>query len=207
MPKKTTYMKNSVWMSPLIRFTQRIRITGQENIPKEGGYILASNHLAAKDVFLLGGSCPRQLYFIAKKELFSIPLVRGFIKAFGAIKIDRGGNDVGAIRAAVNKVKEGNIVAIFPQGHRYPGVDPEKTEVKNGLGLIAHKAGCPVIPAFIKVKNHRYRPFRRIDIYFGKPIEQNELFTGSPSSAEYERATKLVFSKILSLGKDENIIN
>ena len=197
-------MKNHVWMAPLIRFLQRITVHGLENVPEDGGYILASNHIAARDVFLLGASCPRQINFIAKKELFSIPVVGAFMKAFGAIKIDRGGNDVGAIRAAINSVKDGNIVAVFPQGHRYPGSNPAETPIKSGIGLIAYKSARPVIPAYIKVKKHKYCLFRKIEIYFGKPIEQNELSFTSGGNEEYEKAARLVFNKVVSLGNNNS---
>ena len=200
--KRTAYMKNHFWMSPTIKFLNRIKVHGAENIPEKGGYILACNHIAAKDVFLLGASAKRQFFFITKKELFAIPLVRSFIKAFGGIKIDRGGNDVGAIRTSIDYLKNGKIVAIFPQGHRCPGQDPAKTPIKNGLALLAHKSKADVIPAFIKTKNNKYRPFRRIDIYFGKPIPYEELSLTNGGREEYENTTKMVFSRMLSLGED-----
>lgn len=198
--KKTAYMKTHRIVAPFIRFFNRIRVTGLENVPKEGGYIVCSNHIAAKDVFLIGASFRRQLRFIAKKELFSIPIVGSVMKAFGAVKLDRGGKDVAAIKKSVEVLKEGDLLAIFPQGHRYPGVDPRKTEVKNGVSLIAYRSGADILPVFIQTKNNRYRIFRRVNIIIGKPIRNEELSINAPKQEQYERATRYLFSKLISLG-------
>ena len=118
----------------------------------------------------------------------------------GAVKLDRGGNDVGAIRKSVEILKEGEILAVFPQGHRYPGVDPSTTEIKGGAALIANRSGCGVIPVFIKTKDNKYRIFRRVEVIFGKAIQNSELGFKSGERASYDEVSKLIFSKVLELG-------
>lgn len=198
--KRSFYMRAHRIIASPIRFFSRVKIFGKDNIPKEGSYIVCSNHIAAKDVFILGASCPRQLHFLAKKELFSIPVVGWLLKLLGAVKLDRGGNDIGAIRKSVEVLKGGELLAVFPQGHRYPGVDPRNTEIKGGAALIANRSGCGVIPVFIKTKNNKYRIFRMIEVIFGEPIQNSELGFSSSGRTLYDEVSKMIFSKVLELG-------
>ncbi len=203
--KKTPYMKLHVFFAPLIRFFQRIKVSGLENIPDYGGVIFCPNHIAIRDVFLVAASSKRQIRYLAKKELFSIPIISACVRFLGAIKLDRKGGDVAALKAAVNCVKEGDVVAVFPQGHRYPGVNPATTPTKNGAALIAYHSGADVIPVCIKTKNVKYGLFRKKEIIFGKPIKNSELgFTGG-GSAEYKAATEKIFAEVIKLGDFENL--
>ncbi len=198
--KKSIYMRTHKIVAAPIRFFNRIKVSGLENVPKEGGYIVCSNHIAAKDVFLIGASFPRQLRFIAKKELFSIPIISTLLKIFGAVKIDRGGNDVGAIRKSIELLNNGELLAIFPQGHRYPGVDPRTTETKSGTALIAFRSRADILPVFIQTKNNKYRLFRKINIIIGKPIKNSDLPIGEAGHKQYQIATDFIFSKLIELG-------
>ena len=200
MKKQSFYMKAHKVVAAPIRFFNRIKIYGAENIPSDGGFIVCSNHIAAKDVFLIGASCPRQLRFIAKKELFSIPVIGWFMKMLGAVKLDRGGNDIAAIRKSIELLSEGELVAIFPQGHRYPSVDPGSTEVKSGVSMIAYRSKSDILPVFIQTKNNKYKLFKKVNIIFGKPIKNNELGLFSAGKEAYDQAAKLIFSKVIELG-------
>ena len=198
--KKNLYLKIHSWLAPLVRFFQRIKVSGLENVDKEKGYIICANHIAAKDVILIAAAYPSQIRFIAKKELFSIPVLGWLIKKLGAIKLDRGGSDVAAIKTSVNLAKAGLNVAIFPQGHRYPAVDPTTTPTKNGAALIAYKSESDILPVFIKTKKNKYSFLRKIEIIFGKPIKNCELGFSSGGSDEYKAATDIIFAEILKLG-------
>lgn len=198
--KKTFYMRAHAVLAPMIRFFTGIRTHGKENIPGEGGYLLCANHIAVRDVILIGVTCPRQIKFVAKKELFSIPILKTVITAMGAVKLDRTGNDVAAMRKSIELAESGDIVSIFPQGHRHPGVNPAETPIKNGAGMIAYRAGCDVIPVFIKTKGNKYGIFKRVDIYYGKPIKNSELGFKNGGSDEYKAATELIFARLLELG-------
>lgn len=198
--RKSFYMKAHKVLAPVIRFFSGIKIHGKENIPSEGGYLLCSNHIAVRDVILIGATCPRQIKFVAKKELFSVPVLSSIIKALGAVKIDRGGNDVGALRKSIQLLDEGEIVSIFPQGHRYPSVDPSTTPIKNGTGMVAFRSGCDVIPVFIKTKGNKYGIFKKVEIFYGRPIRNASLGFTKGGSDEYEVATNIIFDAILQLG-------
>ena len=206
---KSLYRKLLPWLAPMIRFFQRIKPIGIENIPTaDKSYVICANHIAAKDVIMIGAAYPEPIRFVAKKELFSVPLLGRMIKSLGAIKLDRGGSDVAAIKTSVNLAKAGFNIAIFPQGHRYPGVDPSGTPTKNGAALIAYKSESDVLPVYIKTKNNKYRFLRKIEIIFGEPIKYSELGFVNGGAEEYAAATKKIFGEVLKLGgytpKDES---
>lgn len=198
--QKTFYMKAHKFLAPLIRFFTGIKVHGKDNIPKEGGFLLCANHIAVRDVLLIGATCPRQIKFVAKKELFSVPVLRSIMKAFGAVKLDRGGNDVAAIRKSIELVENGDIVSIFPQGHRYPAVDPSSTPIKSGAGMVAYRSGCDVIPVFIKTKGNKYGIFKKTEIFYGEPIKNSALGFKNGGKDEYDAATEMIFSEAIKLG-------
>ena len=193
-------MKLHGFLAPIVRFFQRITPVGLENIPTDKGYIICSNHIAAKDVIMIAAVYPKEIKFVAKKELFSVPILGWLIKKLGAVKLDRGGSDVAAIKASVNLAKSGSNVAIFPQGHRCPGLDPSTTQIKNGAALIAYKSEADVLPVYIKTKGVKYHFLGKIEIIFGKPIKNSELGFKNGGSEEYSEATRKIFNEILKLG-------
>jgi 1-acyl-sn-glycerol-3-phosphate acyltransferase len=92
---------------------------------------------------------------MAKKELFTIPVLGWLLKGLGAFPVDRSGSDVGAIKTAISLVGEGGCLGIFPQGHRYPETDPRETSVKNGAAMIAAKNGADIVPAYLWTKKKK----------------------------------------------------
>lgn len=198
--KKTAYQKLHFLLAPPIRFFQRTRVRGLENIPKDGPVMLCSNHIAIRDPILIAAVCKRQITFIGKKELFKVPIIGWLVKKLGAVPIDRSGADVGAIKTSVNVLKNGGALAIFPQGHRYPGVNPSTTPTKNGAALMIYRSKCDVIPVCIKTKGFKYNFFGKKEIIFGKMIPYSEFGFKNGGSEEYTAATKKIFGEILSLG-------
>lgn len=197
--RKTGYMKLYKWLAPFFRFIMRLHPHNLERFPKERGLIICANHISAFDVFSIAATAPRQITFIAKKELFSVPILGRIIKGLGAIKIDRGGADVGAIRAAVNQAKDDKAVAIFPQGHRYPEIIPSTTPIKNGAGMIAYHSKCDVLPVYIKTKKGKFRLFKRVDVFYGNVIPYSELGFTNGGTEEYKAASELIFKRINEL--------
>lgn len=183
------------------RFVMRLHPIGKENVPAAGGHILCINHVAAVDVISVAAVCPRQLRFLAKKELFRVPLLGWLIRRLGACPLDRGGSDVAAIKKTVSLASSGELVGIFPQGHRYPGKNPADTPIKNGAGMIAFRSGCDVIPVCLRMKKQKYALFRRVEVIFGKPITHAELFPyGEGNSEAYAAASRRIFDEICRLG-------
>ena len=178
----------------------RVRAVGKENIPKDGSLVLCANHIGIKDVFLIGISYPRQLFFLSKKEWFSVPVMSSIMRAWGAIPLDRGGRDVGALKNAVAVAKEGKTIALFPQGHRMPGINPKDTPVKSGAALIAYHAHADVLPVCIKTKDVKYKFMRKIEVIYGKPIKYSELGFEKGSIDEFKDATAKIFDEVCKLG-------
>ena len=177
-----------------------MRAVGKENIPKDGSLVLCANHIGIKDVFLIGITYPRQLFFLSKKEWFSVPVMSSIMRAWGAIPLDRGGRDVGALKNAVTVAKEGKTIALFPQGHRMPGINPKETSVKSGAALIAYHSHADVLPVCIKTKDVKYKFMRKVEVIYGKPIKYSELGFEKGSIGEFKDATEKIFNEICNLG-------
>ena len=142
------------------------RVEGLENIPAEGGFILCSNHISARDPFYLAIPVKeRYFHFMAKAELFRWKPLAAFVRALGGFPVDRGHSDLNAVRTALKLVADGHALALFPQGTR--SRDNARTPMLSGVSMIALRSRAPVIPAFI---DGPYRPFRRIRVCFGKPV-------------------------------------
>lgn len=194
------YMFLRFIVAPFYKFFARVKVIGKENIPKTGGLIICCNHIGVNDIFLLGTVFPRQIRFLAKKEWFSVPVLSSLMKVLGAVSLDRGGKDVGALKNAVNIVREGKQIAIFPQGHRYPGENPADTPIKSGAGLIAYHTHADVLPVCLKTKDQKYRFLRRIEVIIGKPIKYSELGFDKGGYGEFKDATDETFRRICELG-------
>jgi len=182
-----------------VRWFYRMDITGAENEPESGGCIVCSNHMSAHDVVIVAGSMKRQVRFFAKAELFKIPGLKQLITALGAYPIKRGAADVSAIKKTIGLLEEGEVVGLYPQGHRFPGVHPRDTEPKSGMGLIAYRSKVRVLPVSVVSKEFRIKPFRKTYVNIGKPIEFNELGFESGTKEEFEAVTKKVFDRIIEL--------
>lgn len=185
-----------------VRWLYRVRVTDGEKMPQSGGCIVCSNHTSLRDVLVLAASMHRQPRYMAKKELFRIPVLAQLIRALGAFPVDRGGADVGALKKAMAMINSGEAVTIFPQGTRYPGVDPRTTEPKSGVGMIAYHTKAPVVPVYIKTKKRHVLPFHRTEIICGDPILFDELGFESGGRGEYARASGIIFGKICELSDE-----
>ena len=193
------YRALKIILGPIIKFFMQIKPYGTENEQAEGPLIVCANHTAILDVLSLSITFKRQLRYLAKKELFKIPLLSQLITALGAYGVDRGRGDVAAIKKTLSILEEGQTVAMFPQGTRYIGVDPAESEVKSGVGMMVYRSKANVQPVFIRVKNYKYRFMRKKEVIVGKPIKYEEFGFTNGGSEEYERVAKLVFERILAL--------
>ena len=142
-------------------------VEGLENLPDEGAYIVCANHLHARDPFYLAVRVRnRMLHFMAKVELFKFKPVAAFLRGLEAFPVDRGHNDLNAVRTALKLLSEGHVLGLFPQGTR--SRDNSRTPMLTGVSMIALRAGKPVIPVYI---GGPYRLFRRTPVRIGKPVD------------------------------------
>ena len=193
----TFYQRIYKTFAPLVKRLYRIDASGTENIPA-GGAIIAANHTAFSDPIVISAAAGRQVRYMAKKELFVFPL-GPLIKVLGAYPVDRGGADVTSIRRTIALVENGELVGIFPQGHRHGGEDPRETEIKPGVGMIAAHTRAPVVPVFIGNKKMKTRMFRKNRVVIGRPIPFEELFPDGHGHTQYMTASRAVFSEICAL--------
>lgn len=189
---------------PAVSALYRIEVHGAENIP-EDGVIVASNHTSFADVLVLSAAAKRQVRYMAKKELFKIPLLAPLIRALGAYPVNRGGPDVSSIKRTIELIGQGELIGIFPQGHRYGGQDPRTTEIKAGIGMIAYRTKVPVLPVFLDSSCGKTRMFRKNIVTFGEPIRFEELEFVKGGMTEYTRAAQIIFDRVCEIkyGKSE----
>lgn len=158
-------------LAGLVRKVYRIEIVGKENEPENAPFLVCANHISNQDVVILAASLKHQVRFLAKAELFKVPLLGRLIRALGAYPVERGKGDVGAIKNTLKLIDEGEVVGIYPQGHRYAGMHPADTEVKGGIGLILTKKRIPVLPVAIQTKKFRVAMFfKKTKVIIGKPL-------------------------------------
>lgn len=188
-------------LAPVLRLLFGIKVTDAYKIP-EGGFLMCANHTALADVFVLSVASRKQIRYMAKKELFSIPVLKSLIRALGAYPVDRGGADVDSIKNTIKLLEDGEVVGIFPQGTRHPGEDPRSTKVKSGIGMVAWHSKADVLPVFIRAKGNKVRLFRRNEVIFGDIIKNSELGFEHGGIAEYRNASQYVFDRICDLSSD-----
>jgi len=184
--------------APVVRWAYRLQAVHAENLP-DTGCILASNHTAFDDVLIISAAARRQVRYMAKKELFKIPLLAQLITGLGAYPVNRGGADVGSIKRTIRMLEEGELIGIFPQGHRHGRSDPRTTEVKGGIGMIAYHTKSDVIPVFLDSRRGKTGIFRRNTVIFGKPIPYDQLGFVNGGVKEYQHAAELIFKKVCAL--------
>lgn len=177
-----SFYENAKKLSPIVKFIFNLRVEGAENLPSQGAVVLCCNHLANIDPVLLGSVIGRSLNFMAKAELFKVPLLKGLIKALGAFPVNRGAGDNAAINTAIAILERGDVLAMFPEGHRNK-VGGEPKQFKKGAALVSFRTGAVVVPAAIVCKG-KVRVFNRKLIRVGRPMTHEELgFTdGSPEN-------------------------
>lgn len=161
------------FVKPLLTLLLRPQIKGRGRIPIRGGCIVVANHESPIDPFVLGLACHRTIRFLAKRELFSSPVVRLFLWAFGSIPIERGGADHRALAAARDLVERGALIGMFPQGTCLPY---RHRPFKRGAARLALETGVPVVPVALVNTEKVLPPKRRkigltrVRILIGEPI-------------------------------------
>ena len=163
----------------------RTRFIDAERVP-EGGAILAGNHVSYLDPVLLWCGAPRPTRFMAKSELWDVPVVGWALPKLLAFPVRRGSADRAAISTATDLLGEGHLVGIFPEGTRQrDGSDDSLGEANEGVAFIAMRAGVPVVPVGIAGTDRAMPPgarlprFPRVTVVYGEPVHPEEFAEGS----------------------------
>lgn len=177
----------------IFRTVWRMRVYGAQNVPRSGPLIVACNHVSYLDPPLLGTACPRRIRYMAKQELFSIPVLGPFIAAVGAYPVDRKGSALSAIKRSVAVLKEGGAIGIFPEGTRNRD---GSGAVHSGVALLASLSGAPVLPACV-TGTLKAAQLARFEVIFGKAFSLPR--DRKATHEELEKFTQTVLRTIHSL--------
>ncbi len=186
----------------LLKVLVKFKKCGLQHVPEDGGAIIASNHAAYIDPTLLGAALPRELYFLAKKELFRNKLFGWFIHKFNAVPISRGAFDRKGLQRSVRLLEEGKVLVLFPEGTR--SKNGSLMEARPGIGKIALEAGVPVVPAYIQNSRKLARALfkgKGVGVTFGTPIEP-AWFIGIPKNKDGYRLVGQEIMKRIGLLKE-----
>ena len=184
-----------VW--PFVMLFYPMKFIGRENIP-EGGALVCANHSAAVDPFFLAFALGRKkrICAMAKESLLNIFFVGKVLKLIGTFGVRRGASDIHAVKYALEELKKGEYVVIFPEGTRVKS--REEGEPKTGAAMLACRTGVNVLPVYIPMKK---KPFRINRVYIGKPykmIPEGKRAT----SKDYDTFTADLMDRIYNLGDE-----
>lgn len=174
----------------------RVEKRGEENLPKEGAYILAPKHLSNWDPPLIVAKTKRNdVYILAKQELFVNKFVKFLAKKVHALPVKRNSQDTSVVKESVKALKQGNVLLLFPEGTRN-GIE-KHGKIHSGAVIMANMAKVPIIPVGIQAT---YKPFSKVVLNYGKPIEFTEKKLGKE---EIEETTKKLQDELIRLTNGE----
>jgi 1-acyl-sn-glycerol-3-phosphate acyltransferase len=169
----------------------RVEASGKENIPENGGVLLCSNHINNIDPILVGMMASRPVHFMAKEELFTVPVLGKLVPHLNAFPVKRGMSDREALRKGLAILKEGKVLGLFPEGTR--SKTGELGKGLAGAGFFALRTDAQIVPCAIIGP---YKPFNKVKVVYGKPIDLTGLRENKGSA---EQATELIMSEIRKL--------
>ncbi|MFB3160317.1 1-acyl-sn-glycerol-3-phosphate acyltransferase [Bacillus niacini] len=172
----------------------RIEVSGLEYFPKEGGVLLCTNHIHNFDPLVVGITAPRPVHFMAKEELFKVPVLGNIVRNCNAFPVKRGKGDRESLRAGLKVLKDGNVFGLFPEGTR--SKTGEIGKGLSGAGFFALRTEADVVPCAIIGP---YKSLKTLKVVYGKPIAMDEMRAVKASA---EQVTELIMSEIDKLIKE-----
>lgn len=169
----------------------RIQIIGKENVPADGGVLICANHIDNLDPPVVGLTCPRNIHFMAKEELFHAPILKQLLPTINVFPVKRGMSDKKAIRTGLTLLKEGKVLGLFPEGTR--SKTGELGKGLAGAGFFALRTKAAVVPCAVIGP---YKLFSQLKVVYGKPIDFNEYRENKLSA---EEATEVIMNEISKL--------
>lgn len=177
------------------KIVYRAEVIGKENIPKEGPIIIAGNHRSFLDPPLMEVTCGRYTRFLAKEELTKSKFLAFLGWVFDAILVKRDSKEVKALKESLKTLKNGDCLALFPEGTRNGIEKGEK--VKDGVAFFTLRSGAKVIPCGIKGGE---KGNRKVTITYGKPLDFSQ-YKGAKDKETLDKVTKEIMDNILELAK------
>src|SRR5882724_6890469 len=199
----------AIFMTLLFVFVARVYVLRRGNSNRAGGFLLASNHISHFDPFIISSLVRRKIDWMAMAEFFPLPLLGLFLRAVDAFPAARDRADRKTIRTAIERLKHGRIVGVFPEGGIRDGAQSllEGAALRPGASTLAHIASVPILPCVIVGSDRlyskkRWLPLRRTPIWiaFGNPIPHFPDLEKSAARARIERelatALKLLYAEL-----------
>lgn len=203
---KVLYSIGKVLLLPAYKLIYRYKVIGSENMPKQGGVILACNHLSFSDPVLLGLAQKRRLFFMAKSELFRNKFASFIIRHLGAFPVERGAGDGKAIKTGEEILCEGNVMTIFLEGARTK--TGELMRPRSGCALVAQQTMLPVVPACITITGNPKHRFAKRVIHFSKPLTSEDMgLTAEGGRREIKTATNAIMGEIRRMREEDRVDN
>lgn len=172
----------------------RPKYTNANNLPSEGRYIIAANHISGFDPITVGIGQKRCIRYMGKAELFKSKFSAWFFTKLGAFPVERGKGDWDSINNAKQMIDNGDAIGIFIEGTR--SKTGELLRPKSGAVLLAHQMNCDIIPVSVTYRGKKKRFFSRIYVSFGDPVTTEELGITTGSPREYREASRRLMEKI-----------
>lgn len=177
-----------------LKLFYRFKITGLENIPMNDRLVICANHRSNWDPVLISIAFPRQVHWMAKKELFKNKFLSFLIYKLESFPVDRQDTDIAAIKNALRVLKNEKVLGIFPEGTRVDSVD--LNNAKAGTTLLAIKAQSKILPIYI---GSTYKLFGKVNINIGKPIDLSDNYNKKLNNEEYLNISKNILESIYAL--------
>ena len=181
----------------------RVEVKGPESVPKSGAFILASNHVSYLDPVILGVTCPRPLYFMARSSLFTYPGLGWLIRNLHAFPVRRDEADLSSIRTALECIRQGKVLVIFPEGGR--SRTGQLGKAHPGIGLVAAHAKVPVVPVYLSgtdkalPREAKFIRPHKISVHFGKPLLFQEPVGETKRSLSYQAFADQVIAALAEI--------
>ncbi len=186
-------------------------VSGVENIPTSGPFLLAGNHASHLDPPAIGSNVPRQIAFFARKTLWKGGVLSWWMDQAGCIPVDRdGGSDVSAIKRVLRTLQDGKALILFPEGTR--SRDGSFQKPKSGVGMIACRAKVPVVPVRIFDSHKAWgrggilNPGVPVSITYGKPLQIEEIEDKSAGKQRYQVASERIMTAISNLERPRAVV-
>ena len=172
----------------------RVKKVGEENIPKDGAYILCGNHVHALDAPAVVVCTKRKIDFLAKQELFKNPFLKWLGNMFDVIPVKREKQDIDSMKKCLAVLNKGGILGMFPEGTR-KGMS-KNVKVKNGAAFMALRTGVPVIPVGIQ---GNFKVFTKVKLNYGKPLDFSKYKSKTPEKETLDKVTSEIMENIIRL--------
>ncbi|HEX4638023.1 MAG TPA: 1-acyl-sn-glycerol-3-phosphate acyltransferase [Chthoniobacterales bacterium] len=208
MNEKFHFLANraaSLFMKLPFGYSSRVYIVGGENVKRAGGFLLASNHISHFDPVIISSVVRRKIDWMAMAEFFPMPVIGPFLRAVDAFPAERDRADRKTIRTAIERLRKGRIVGVFPEGGIRDGARSllEGARLRAGASTLAHIAGVPIVPCVILGTDRLYAkrswlPFRRTPVWigFGQPISNYPELEKSAARERLENELTAAFQQI-----------